>query len=169
MKATLSLLAGLLLMMPGCSQINVADYSGFTNIPPSGMPTGWEYELAPEAVDSVLDLSKLYDVVLSVRYTASCPSKNIIFNIEEFSMAHERPDSSKVELQLFDKDGQPEGHSRYGIIEITDTIRKDYHIPAGYSFSLSSPLPQEATRGIKAVGLILVDKDKPKQPFKIKI
>lgn len=169
MRIHFALLTSLLFLLSGCSQINVADYSGFTNIPPDGIPTNWEYELSPEYPDSILDLTKLYDVVIAVRYTPTCPSQSVIFNIEEFSLSHEYPDSTTVELTLFDNDGQPLGKSRYGIFEVTDTIRRGYRLPPGYSLSLSSPLPSASTTGIKAVGLVLADQNRPKQFFKIKI
>lgn len=147
----------------------MTDYSYFMNIHPDGITSGWENELIPESVDSILDLSKLYDVVIELRYTNECPSKSVIFNIEEFSLSHERPDSTEMEFKLFDDEGQPTGRSRYGIFEITDTLRKAYRIPPGYSLSLSSSLPRSSTKGIKAVGLILVDHNKPPKFFNIKI
>ena len=170
MKNPMALLAGLLLIMtPGCSYIKVADYSGFCNIGEDGMLQGWEYELSPTEGDSTLDLSGTYDVVIAVRYTNSCPSQSVIFNIEEFSLAQERPDSVTITIPLFDGDGEPVGRSRFGIIETSDTIRRDFRVPDGYSLSLSTPLPSSATVGIKAVGMVLVDRSQKKPLFKIKL
>lgn len=150
---------GILSMMPGCGPISVADYSGFVNIPSEGMPTGWEYEFSPEASDSGIKLTGNYDVIIAVRYTNQCPSKSVILNIEELSLAHEKPDSATVEIQLFDNDGLPLGKSRYGVNETFYTLRKDYKVPEGYVISISSPLSTEATAGVKAVGLLLEDED----------
>ncbi len=159
------LLAAMIIVLPGCSQIKTADYSGFTNIGNEGMPTNWVYELSPFSPDSTLTLPGVYDVVIAVRYTNNCPSQSVIFNIEQFSLAHEQPDSARIEIPLFDKEGVALGKTRYGINEMTDTIRRGYRIPEGYTLSLSSPLPTEATAGIKAVGLVLVDKTRAKYLF----
>lgn len=161
MKRYISILFGMLLIMPGCSHINVADYSGFANIPPEGMARDWAFEFSPFVDDSTLSTSVPYDVVIAVRYTNNCPSGSVVFNIEEFSLHHEHPDSSTVRLQLFDDDGFPVGRIRYGINEVSDTIRRGYRIPEGYTLTLSSPLPTDATAGIRSVGLVLSDPSKP--------
>ena len=155
--------AGMIVMMPGCSYINMADYSGFTNIPPEGMPTGWEYEFSPEASDSTISLKGRYDLAIAVRYTNHCPSASVIFNIEELSLVHEKPDSTVVEIPLFDIEGQAIGQSRFGVNETLYILRKGFTPPEGYVLSLSSPLPSEATTGIKAVGIVLVNEDKPEK------
>lgn len=162
MRTLLSFLISLTLVASGCNRINIADYSTYVGMPTDGMPTDMNFELAPESIDTILDLTKPYDVIVAVRYTNSCPSKNVIFNIEEFSLNQECPDSLRMELSLFNNEGRPIGKNMYGIIEITDTLHKDFRIPQGYSFSLSSPLPPSSTIGIKAIGLIFVDHNKPK-------
>lgn len=169
MRNALIFLASILCMMPGCSQLTVADYSGFTNIDTDGMPTGWEYEFSPFSSDSVSPLTGSYDVIIAVRYTNNCPSQSVIFNIEQFSLSHIQPDSLTIEIPLFDKDGIALGKSRYGINEITDTIRRDYSVPEGYTLSLSSPLPQASTTGIKSIGLILADPSRNKLQFRFKL
>lgn len=158
-------LAAMIIGLSGCSQIKTADYSGFTNIGIEGMPTDWVYEFSPFSPDSTLNLPGVYDVVIAVRYTNNCPSQSVIFNIEQFSLAHEHPDSSRVEIPLFDKEGTALGKNRYGINEITDTIRRGYRIPEGYTLSLSSPLPTESTAGIQSVGLVIVDQTREKYLF----
>lgn len=165
MKYSSFLLAAMIIMLPGCSQIKTADYSGFTNIGNEGMPTDWVYEFSPFSPDSTLNLSGVYDVVITVRYTNNCPSQSVIFNIEQFSLIQDQPDSVRIEIPLFDDEGTPLGKSRYGINEMTDTIRRGYRIPEGYTLSLSSPLPTEATAGIKSVGLVLANQTRAKYLF----
>lgn len=169
MRRRFRFLAALLLLMPGCSYINTADYSGFISIGPEGMPQGWEFEFSPTAADSTLSLTPLYDVVVAVRYTNNCPSQSVILNIEEYSLIRETPDSLTIELPLFSSDGIPLGKSRYGINEVTDTIHRGYRIEEGYTLSMSSPLPRAATAGVQAVGLILVDQSRPKQLNRFKL
>lgn len=144
-------------ILPGCGHIKVADYSGFTAIGPNGMLTGWEYEFCPQESDTLLDLSIPYDVIVAVRYTNRCASRSVILNIEEFSLKHEHPDSIVVDIPLFDEEGYPLGQGNYGIFEVTDTLRKAYLIPEGFSLSVSTPLPSSTTVGIRAIGLILSD------------
>lgn len=158
MRYGIFILMSILLLMPGCNQIKMADYSGFTNIDSNGMPTGFQYEFSPSFVDSTFDYSGEYDVVIAVRFTNSCPSQQVIFNIEEFSLEQELPDSLTLEIPLFGTDGLPLGQKYYGVSEVTDTIRKGFRVPEGYSLSLSSPLPTAATSGIKAVGLVLINR-----------
>lgn len=138
-----------------CDRLPVVDYSDFIDFPPSGIPQNWEYDFNVTAKDSAEIISGRHDAVFVVRYTAKCPSRSIILNLEEVSLAHEQPDTTKLELQLFDKDGMPLGKGSYGVYEIADTLHKGIVIPDGYTLSISSPLPDEKTVGIKSIGLVL--------------
>lgn len=155
MKALLVSLPVLALAMMSCNRLPVADYSEFIDIPPSGIPQNRCYDFATTASDSAEVISGRHDAVIAVRYTGRCPSRSIILNIEEFSLSHECPDTIRLELQLFDEKGNPEGKGAYGIYEITDTLHKGIAIPDGYILSFSSPLPDKKTAGIKSIGLIL--------------
>lgn len=166
MKPFITLFAVLLVLMQGCSPFNVADYSDFTPIGPDGIPTDWEYEFSPSQTDSLLDLSGKYDVIIALRYTNLCPSKSVVLNIEEFSLMHEHPDTLKTEITLFDELGNPLGQVHYGIFEITDTLKRDYRLPDGYTLSVSSPLPASATAGVRAIGLILNDRERQQILFR---
>lgn len=142
-------------VLMSCNRLPVVDYSDFVDIPPSGIPQNWEYDFNVTASDSADIISGRHDAVLVVRYTGKCPSRSIILNLEELSLSHQRPDTTVLELQLFDKEGLPLGKGAYGIYEIADTLHKGIVIPNGYTLSFSSPLPDGKTAGIKSIGLVI--------------
>lgn len=151
----LALLPALLPTLLSCSRLPVADFSEFVDFPPSGIPQNREYDFFVTAADSADVVSGRHNALLVVRYSAKCPSRSIILNIEELSLSHCRPDTTKLELQLFDNDGLPLGKGAYGIYEITDTLHKGIVIPDGYTLSFSSPLPDGKTAGVKSIGLVV--------------
>lgn len=155
MKVHLASLLVMASVMISCDHFPAVDYSEFVDIPPSGIPRDREYDFAATASDSAEVISGRHDAFIAVRYTCKCPSRSIILNLEEMSLSHERPDTIRLELQLFDGNGNPEGKGAYGIYEITDTLHKGITVPDGYTLSFSSPLPDNKTVGIKSIGLIL--------------
>lgn len=149
------LLVSVSLALCSCKRWTGVEYSEFVDIPSSGIPQICVYDFSPEFEDSVCREVLPNFLVLSVRYTVNCPSRSIILDIEEMSLTHTIPDSTTVELPLFDEEGKPLGKGNYGIYEVNDTIRKNMKVPEGYTVSVSSPLPPEKTKGIRAVGIIL--------------
>lgn len=138
-----------------CSQFSPVKYSHFENIGYDGLPEHMALDFSPIPNDSDNLSSEKFDAVLILRYTNKCPSRNVILNIEEFSLAHSIPDSMQTSVALFDPDGNPLGRGNYGVFEIADTLHKRISIPEGYTISVSSPLPQSATKGINAIGIVL--------------
>lgn len=138
-----------------CSQISPVRYADFKDVEYGGMPQNWTYDFSPVPADSAEMLTKKFDAIIVVRYTARCPSKSVILNLEEFSLSHSKPDSLQASIMLFDNEGKPLGHGSYGVYEMADTIRRGISIPEGYSISVSSPLPMNSTAGINAVGVVL--------------
>lgn len=135
-----------------------AEYSKFADIPESGIPRNWEYVFCATESDSAALLKGSHNAVVVVRYTYSCPSQSIVLNLEEMSFSHTKPDSLTVRIPLFSKSGKPLGKGTYGIFEISDTIHKDFAVPDGYTVSVSSPVPDEKTVGIKSVGIVINSK-----------
>lgn len=146
-----------------CVEIPEAHFSRFADIPEEGVPQGWEFVFNPTESDSAGVISGPHDIVVATRYTKECPSRSIILRIEEFSLAHTTPDTATVEIPLFDDEGNPLGRGIYGIYEISDTIRKGITVADGYSVALSSPLPAEETRGIKALGIVVAPSGTPQR------
>ena len=138
-----------------CNQIPQTDYSSFIDIPAEGMPENWEFDFTPTAEDSAAVMSRPQNAVLIIRYTGACPSREILLNLEEVSLAGEIPDSTSLRIPLFTENGTPLGNGVYGVYEIADTIHRGIKVPDGYVLSVSSPLSQGDTRGIKSIGLIL--------------
>lgn len=139
----------------GCDRFSDAEFTDFVDIGPSGIPEGWNYEFAPSLSDTTKNFTGSYNVVIAVRYSKLCPSKSVIFNIEEISLQHDAPESQMREMTLFDEEGIPVGKGNYGVYEVTDTLRHGYSLPERYSLSISSMLPDSSTIGIKSIGFIL--------------
>lgn len=143
------------IILSACDRLPEVNYSGFADIPSEGMPEGWSYQFCPTEKDSLPLIQENHNAVIVVRYSAQCPSKSIFLNLEENSFSHSSPDSLSVEIPLFSKNGKPLGKGVYGVFEISDTIHRDFKVPDGYQLTVSSPVPSEHTKGIKAVGLVI--------------
>ena len=138
-----------------CLENAGVEYSTFVQTGEAGIPEGWEYEFSPVPADSASIGSVPYDLILVVRYGSSCKLKELPLNLEEFSLSHEKPDSLKVNIGLFDNNDEPIGRGNYSIYETSDTLRRGVIIPEGYTISVSSPLRDNETEGIHAIGIIL--------------
>lgn len=145
-----------LFIITACSKVTPVEYSRFYDIPSDGMPQEMVYEFNPVPADSASIGKDLYDVVLTVRYNNRCRSSNVILDIEEISLENMRPDSTRIDIPLFDNEGKPAGSGNFGLFEISDTLRRAVPLQEGYSVSVSSPLPGEQTAGINAIGISAV-------------
>lgn len=141
--------------IPSCERHEMPVFSEFVTIPEEGIDPNAIIAFSPEESDTALKFSGAYDMVMVVRYTLQCPTESLEFSLEEFSLAREMPDSTRRQLKLFNSKGRPAGKGGYGVFEIRDTIHRDYFVPEGYSLSVSSMLPRDATKGIKSVGLMI--------------
>lgn len=138
-----------------CGKLTPVVYSEFVNIGDKGIPQYWDYTFSPVPFDSTeLELGH-YDVILIVRYSNKCVSRSVIFDIESFSITQSHPDSTRVEIPLFKTDGVPVGKGNFGVFEITDTLSRDIKLPEGYVISISTPIPEEETKGIIDIGIKL--------------
>lgn len=145
----------LALLNVSCLDTENIVYSEFMNIGEEGIPEDWEYEFLPFPSDSSLAVDGRFDLILAVRYTEECKAREVVMDIEEFSLKQERPDTIGAALQLFNEFEEPLGKGIYSIYEITDTIRRNFKIEDGYSVSVSSPVAPDKTKGIRAIGVIL--------------
>lgn len=138
-----------------CFENAGVEYSHFAEIGESGIPEDWEYEFSPVPADSASFGKVPFDLILVVRYSSSTRSKDVILNIEDFSFEQEHPDTTELTIPLFNKDNEPLGKGNFAIYEIADTLRRGITIPQGFTISVSSPLPQEETAGIRSIGIVL--------------
>lgn len=143
--------------MISCGKFTPVVYSEFVNIGEEGISQNWEYTFSPVPFDSTEINNGRYDVILVVRYTANCVSKNIILDVESFSSESTQPDSARLNLSLFSDDDTPIGRGNLRVFEISDTLFRSISIPFrdGYVISISSPLPKEETKGIIDIGVKL--------------
>ncbi|MDE6754262.1 MAG: gliding motility lipoprotein GldH [Muribaculaceae bacterium] len=139
----------------GCANITPVEYSEFDYFGREGIPSGWMRDFSPVPADSANFNRRMYDVILTVRYNSRCSSRNIILDIEEFSLSNSEPDSLRIDMPLFYPDGRPLGIGNLGLYEISDTLRRDIPIQEGYTISVSTPLSSKETSGINAIGIRL--------------
>lgn len=145
----------LLSFLDSCGKNDYPVYSEFATINESGIPQNAIISFSPEESDTTLSFNGLYDAVIVVRYTKKVTSDTIFLNLEEFSAKTQVPDSSQLNIPLFDDKGNPRGRGTYGVFEIRDTIHHAIPIPEGYSALFSSPVETAYTKGIKSIGFLI--------------
>ncbi len=143
------------LLLSSCVFSDLPSVSVVQDFGEEGIPPGIVFDLSTSPQDSAALSDRLCDIILTLRYTKNCRSREVIFNIEQNSLSHTKPDSSQVTFHLFSPSGRALGKGSYGVFEVSDTIRKGYKVPDGYVVSATSPLPQSATEGVKSLGLII--------------
>lgn len=142
-------------VMSACGKLTPVVYSEFADIEGDGIPQNWEYTFCPVPFDSAEIVSGRFDLIAVVRYSNTCASKSVILDVESLSLEHSKPDSARVSIPLFFPDGTPTGKGNWGILEVSDTLARGISIPEGFVVSMSSPLDEEATKGILDLGLKL--------------
>lgn len=139
----------------GCENLDKIDYSDFADIPQSGIPQYWKYDFVTTEKDSAQTISGVHDAVIAVRYTNECKSRSVFLDIEEYENGNDTSDTLRIEIPLFDDAGKALGKGIYGIYEVSDTIRRNFKVNDGYIMSVSTPMKESSTAGIKSIGFIL--------------
>lgn len=147
----------LFMLSCGCGRINSVAYSEFADFGNDGWERMQVLDFAPWPVDSAAAASERYDLVLCVRYSGQCRLSSLPLIIESLSLADgsDRPDTLKVNVPLFDKDGRRRGKGPFTVYEVEQPLARDMKLPAGYDVSISNPLDKESTKGIVNIGMIL--------------
>lgn len=145
------------LSMAACSRLPSVTYSRFERIGPDGMAPGWQYTFSPaDSLDST-HMSTPVDIILAVRYSASCRLSSLPIVVTEDCLNCGSPDTLALDIPLFSPSGNPLGRGVYGIFEATDTLHAALPIPPGYTLSVSSALPQGYSAGIKEIGIVAIE------------
>ncbi len=143
------------LLLAACGHLTPVVYSEFATIGEEGLITNWGYTFSPVPFDSTEIDSGRFDLLLIVRYSNRCVSKSVILDVESLSINRPEPDSLRVDIPLFDNEGNPFGKGNFGIYETVDTIASGITLSEGYTVFVSSPLPEKETRGITDIGIKL--------------
>lgn len=154
-------------ILTGCTELTPMEYSQFENFDSSGIPQGWVGEYNPFPADSLNIGKGVYDVVMTVRFNTRARSRNLIVDVEQFSLSMPEPSSQREEIILFSNEGKPLGKGNLALYEINDTIRRGVRVDEGYTVTLTTPLSPAETAGINAIGVSLV-RSGAKSPFYIK-
>lgn len=147
------------LLLAGCENLAPVEYSQFENFMSSGIPQGWVGVFNPAPLDSMNFDRERYDVVLTVRFNRRSSSRNIVLDIEQFSLSADDADTIRVEMSLFSDQGKPLGSGNLGLYEMSDTLLRGVTVKEGYTVTVTTPLSPKETTGINAVGISLVRTD----------
>ncbi|MDE7438387.1 MAG: hypothetical protein K2M93_07870 [Muribaculaceae bacterium] len=147
------------LMLTSCEEVKQTAYSEFVAFGSDGWDPVCTLDFTPYPTDSVITPGEKFDIILTLRYSSRNLTDAIPMEIteedEEGVMATEQ-----VTIALCDRNGKPRGKRGVALYEISDTIKKDYSLPDGYSISIQSLYPADNTLCLRNLGIILVKSGK---------
>lgn len=148
-------------LLCSCSGVDRVGYSRYADVPPDGWPPELTFAFDPEETDSTRT-AETYDVMVSVRYTADYPYRELWLALEEFTQeGYWRTDT--VQLLLTDGRGHPTGRGKLGLYSVADTIMRDFRLPEGYHVEIGHALADESLKGVRNVGITLLRKGAPEE------
>ena len=125
-----------------------------------GLPhSTWEFgnKLVFQPDSDKLEKNKVKKLVLFVRYKDDAAMKTLPLIIETESAVEGNEYSlDSINIDLFDKKGEPLGHGNYGIYEKADTFNLRYPIVEGWTLTANPASASEAADGIVAFGISLL-------------
>lgn len=122
--------------------------STFVEFSQEGMERDMWYDLSP-SIDSVS--SGNYKVDLIVRFSENYPYEKLYLTIEQQAPAFDSVWSKTIDLDLFRKDGVPEGRHALGINEVQYAIEENVFLPPDFKMYVKTTV--DSTPGIKAMGV----------------
>lgn len=144
-----------LLAFTSCNEVKQTAYSEFVAFGSDGWDPVCTLDFFPYPTDSVITTGDKFDLILTLRYSprdlASAIPMEITEEDEEGVIG-----SKRVTVPLCDADGKPRGKRGIALYEISDTIKKDFSLPDGYSISVQSLSPADNTLCLRNLGIILV-------------
>lgn len=156
----------ILLLISGCRRVDNVVYSEFVSFGEEGWNPVRTVEFMPWPLDSVHASSDRYDILVSVRFNpAEAPAALPLLVRQEDNEGNTVTDTLRIPLR--DGDGDPLGRRSLVLYDNSVTFRKDTAITEGFALELVSLLPMEKTKGIKDLGIQLIDR-KPRKPSPFK-
>lgn len=143
------------LMLTSCNEVKQTAYSEFVAFGSDGWDPVCVLDFAPYPVDSVCTPGDKFDLILTLRYSPRDLAEVIPIEITEED-EEGVIGTRRVSIPLCDADGKPRGKRGIALYEISDTIKKGFSLPDGYSISVQSLSPAENTLCLRNLGIILV-------------
>ncbi len=138
-----------------CRRIDNAVYSEFAAFGSEGWDPMSTADFAPWPSDSVMNSADRFDLILTLRYSPKDATSEIPMELTEED-ENGVIDVRNITMRLRDDAGNLLGNKSVFLYEISDTIRRDFKIPDGYSVSIASLSPASNTLGLRNIGLTLV-------------
>lgn len=140
-----------------CRRIDNVVYSQFWAFGSEGWDPVCPVNFAPWPVDSIVNPADRFDMILTLRYSPKDASAEIPIEITEED-ENGVIDTRRVTMRLRHENGNLRGHRSVFLYEISDTLRKDFRIPDGYSVSVTSLSPGSNTLALRNIGLTLTSR-----------
>lgn len=150
----LTFLASAVTLFASCSEVENTAYSDFVAFGTDGWDAACVVGFSPYPADSILSPGDKFDLIVTLRYSARNLSGDIPLEITEED-EEGVTGSTRVNIRICDNDGKPIGKKGIALYEISDTIRRDFSLPEGYSLSISSLSPPENTLCLRNLGITL--------------
>lgn len=150
----LTLLAAVAAAGCSCRRIDNVAYSEFAAFGTEGWDPVYTLDFTPWPTDSVVNPEDRFDLILTLRYSPKNASTQIPLEITEED-ENGVMDTHRLTINLRNDKGKFRGSKSVFLYEISDTIRRDFKIPDGYSVSINSLSPISNTLGLRNVGLTL--------------
>lgn len=154
----LAAVAGVLVCLPlnACMNEGKVLYAEYVDIPSEGWDKLEYCEYDTSKSDSTLldNPEELYDMLLSVRHTGTCPYATLTLPVvQSVDSCSTLPDTLRV--RLTGADGKWRGTYSKGVYTLTDTIAVGTALPSRYSLRLFHAMPCRSLTGLLSVGLII--------------
>lgn len=155
------IIAALILpMLAGsCRRVENVVYSEFELLGSQGWDPARILSFAPMPVDSVVSDSDRFDLILTARYLPAAGISELPLEITEEDENGVFADH-RLTLRLRDEKGNPRGRKSISLYEISDTVKKNFHLPDGYLIEIASFSPISDTEGLQSLGLTMTIKQK---------
>ncbi len=137
-----------------CRRVDNVVYSEFANFDSEGWDPVCVLPFSPWPMDSILNPTDRFDLILTLRYAPNHASSEIPLEIMEED-ENGVCGTNRVTVRLRDKNGKPRGRKSLYLYEISDTLRHRIQLSDGYVVNIASLSPLSNTRGLRNLGLTL--------------
>lgn len=157
-KKYFTLLLGFLLLFynAGCSEKQNFCKSEFIEFNESGMIPGKEYLFSQLNDSSCLSSSKLFNIVLTIRYTDQCEINVLPLSVDYLSTQTDSIENISIMTPLFDNRGENLGVGNFGFYE-NEIPLFESRLPHD-EFFVSIKTDEPKTKGIISAGIIIKEK-----------
>lgn len=148
------ILSGIIMLFGSCRRVDNVVYSEFANFDNEGWDPVCVLPFSPWPLDSILNPTDRFDLILTLRYAPNHTSSEIPIEISEED-ENGVFTTNRLTVRLRDKNGKPRGRKSLYLYEISDTLRRGMQLSDGYVVNIATLSPSSNTRGLRNLGLTL--------------